>query len=601
MPLSFRPYRSLSALCAAAVLLAPFALAQNNAPQQKKQIPFSQSSSSTAAPPAQPRLPQPPSLIDPAGPTVSLQTSEAMFDIAVALNACGYDNGLAESDPVRTQVRNAVNQAATQSDAARDDRDKLCTFIDQHRLASSSLDLAQYVSLALYLTPPPELTPSVDNQDMPPDSTQVEDVLPLLRKFAEDIDLHAIWVQFRPAYDDAVNRLHDPLTRMIVETNVYLKMPANTTGGSRFVVVLEPMFSPAETNARVYGTDYLVVTSPSNGKIRMQEVRHTYLHYVIEPLLYSRASSMDRMLPILKTVSDAPLDFGDRSDIVSLVIECMIRAIEARTMDTGVAEYKIPAGIPRSELDHYNQLRVASLDKINAIRQQKINRDMAQGYVLTQYFYSQMIPFERSPVSLKESIGEMVYGMDVDAEVHRARDITFAQQGEGDVLRRAPSRPQGLDLAEMKLIKGDTAAAGELAQKALDDKTSDPAQAEFILARVDLLSNKVDDAANAFHETIRLAKDPRMLAWSHIYLGRILDVQQDRAAAVAEYKAALTTRDGQPDTKEAAEKGLKQAFALPHQSQPDDDDDSDTPPSSAKQPATPPAAQANPPAQQPQL
>jgi hypothetical protein len=34
----------------------------------------------------------------------------------------------------------------------------------------------------------------------------------------------------------------------------------------------------------------------------------------------------------------------------------------------------------------------------------------------------------------------------------------------------------------------------------------------------------------------------------------------------------LTVRDGQADTKQAAEKGLKQPFALPHSAQADDKD-----------------------------
>src|SRR5271156_220438 len=50
-------------------------------------------------------------LVNTAGPDVSLQNSEALFDIAAALNACGYDQGLASSDPVRQQVREQVNQA----------------------------------------------------------------------------------------------------------------------------------------------------------------------------------------------------------------------------------------------------------------------------------------------------------------------------------------------------------------------------------------------------------------------------------------------------------------------------------------------------------
>lgn len=529
------------------------------------------------APNLQPPPPEkPPALVDPAGPTVSLQTSEALFDVAVALNACGYDNGLSNSDPIRMRVRDQVNQVTQQSEKAREARDKLCLFIDQHRLADASRDLAQYVSLALYLTPPPALALSVDPGDLPPDANGVAEILPLLHNFADTLDLHLIWLSNRPAYDEEVARLHDPLTKMIVSTNTYLKMPASTYSGIRFLVVLEPLLSPAETNARVYGPDYVVVTSPVNGTIRMQEVRHTYLHYMIEPLLYSRASAMDRLLPILKTVRDAPLDFQYRADVVSLVIECLIRAVEARTMNTGIAEYKIPEDVRRADLERETQKRNASLQKIAAVRQQAVNKDMVSGFVLTQYFYDQLIAFERTPDSLKEAIGPMVYGMDVDQQVHRARDIQFAEEGSSDVITHASRKPHGLDLAELKLHQGDAAGAEQLAQQALKEHTPDPGRANYILALTDLMQGHMDEAEKSFNETIRLSKDPRLLAWSHIYLGRIHDVRDERDEALVEYRTALTVRDGQPDTKAAAEKGLKQPFELPKRAQQEDDNDGDT-------------------------
>ncbi|HVT99327.1 MAG TPA: hypothetical protein VHE33_17625, partial [Acidobacteriaceae bacterium] len=124
-------------------------------------------SPSRPAPPPEQKLSTAPALIDPAGPDVSLETSEAMFDIGVALNACGYDRGLDDSEPVRKTVRDEVNAAIRSSADAADDRDKLCAFIDQHRTDEPSRNLAQYVSLALYLTPPPQLTPSVEEQDLP--------------------------------------------------------------------------------------------------------------------------------------------------------------------------------------------------------------------------------------------------------------------------------------------------------------------------------------------------------------------------------------------------------------------------------------------------
>jgi hypothetical protein len=530
-----------------------------------------------------------PALIDPAGPTVTLETSEAMFNIGVALNACGYDKGLEESDPVRKKVRAEVTQAIQSSGEARDDRDKVCLFIDQHRLDDPARNLAQYVSLGLYLTPPPELTPSVEEQDMPPDATGVELILPLLRKLANDIDLHVIWAANHAAYDEISNHLHAPLTQMIVSTNYYLKEPASTYNGRHFLVVIEPLLSPEETNARVYGPDYVVVASPKNGQISMELVRHAYLHYQIEPLLYQRATSMDRMLPILRAVDDAPLDYEFKSDIVALVIECMIRAIEARTMETGIPDVKVPTNLPHSETEQFEHERSVAFQKQEAVRQLAVNHSMTQGYVLTQYFYNELRNFERNPESLDEAIGPMVYGMDISIETHRARNVTFDAHGEGDIMSAAPPRPpqqKALDLAEIKLMKGDVQGAADLAHKALDTRTGDAGQANFILARADLMNGRIEDAEAAFRSTLTATKDPRILAWSHIYLGRILDVEEKRDDAMTEYTAALSVRDGQPDTKAAAESGLKKPFAIPQRAQPPGDDDQD-PPKTTPQPNQP--------------
>jgi len=59
-----------------------------------------------------------PSLIDPAGPTISLISAEPVFLMAAALNACGYDEGLEESAPVRKLVRDEMNLALAKSEDA---------------------------------------------------------------------------------------------------------------------------------------------------------------------------------------------------------------------------------------------------------------------------------------------------------------------------------------------------------------------------------------------------------------------------------------------------------------------------------------------------
>ena len=409
---------------------------------------------------SQPVQEKAPSLVDPAGPTISLVSSEPVFLMAAALNACGYDEGLDESAPVRKRVRDEINDALAKSEDARAKRDKVCLYIAQHRLTGSEHDISQYISLALYLSPPPALETTVELTEMPPDSTQVVEIVPLLRDFVQAVDLHGIWLAVHHTYDEETDRLHDPLSKMIVSTNLYLKMPATTYEGRRFVVVIEPQLSPKLVNARIYGTDYVVVVSPVNGTIPMNDVRHTYLHYIIEPLLYSRSNAIDRMQPILKEVRDAPLEFRYRSDTVALMVECLIKAIEARTMDTGIPEYKIPAGVERSDLPRYEHERQVTQQKMEAVRVAAVHHDMTQGFVLTQYFFEQLIQFEKDPASLRDTIGEMVYGMDIDQQVHRARQTEFDKQADGDVLQRSKPRVlTGLDLAEAKLAQGDVATA----------------------------------------------------------------------------------------------------------------------------------------------
>ena len=509
-----------------------------------------------------------PTLVDPAGPTVSLTASEPVFLMAAALNACGYDEGLDESAPVRKRVREEINQALAKSEDARAKRDKVCVYIAQHRMTGGVRDIAQYISLALYLTPPPQMETSADLTEMPPDSTQVVEIVPLLRDFVAAVDLHGIWLAVHPTYDREADRLHDPLTNMIVGTNLYLKLPATTYEGRRFVVVIEPMLSPHTVNARIYGTDYVVVVSPVNGEIPMNDVRHTYLHYVIEPLLYARASAIDRTQPILKEIRDAPLEFRYRSDTVPLTIECLIKAIEARTMETGVPKYTIPANADRSDMPRYEHERQIYQDKVDVIRLAAVHHDMTQGFVLTQYFYEQLIQFEKDPASLKDTIGEMVYTMDIAQQQHRARDIDFDKEADGDVLERSkPRKLTGLDLAEAKLSTGDVATASAMARQALAVKgesleaVANSARADFILARVAMMTRDPEGAIDGFQKTLASSKEPRLLAWSHIYLGRMLDLDCKRDEAVAEYKEALDARDGQQDTRLAAERGVKTSYA----------------------------------------
>ncbi|WP_229669071.1 tetratricopeptide repeat protein [Edaphobacter acidisoli] len=528
--------------------------------------------------PPPPRIAQP----NPGGSAVTLETSEPLFYIAAGLNACGYDDDLAASAPIRLKIRDEINSELAVSAEARESRDTLCSYIREHALNDRGLNLAQYVSLALYLSPPPELSPTVSELQLPPDSTQVVNVLPLLRKFAEDVHLNALWVNHHADYEALTARIHDPLTHMVLNTNIYLGMPVSSYDGRRFLVLMEPLLAPSTTNARIYGSDYIAVVSPAGeplGAIHMDEVRHTYLHYEIEPLVYSRAQAMNRLMPLLKTVQDAPIEFNYKSNISALLAECLIKATEAHIMDVGLVKPQRPAGVGSrpAELARYDSEMSAYNRQAEAIRRNTVNLDMRQGWVLTGYFYEKLGAMEKESISLNDDVGEMVYGMDVDREVHSARQISFLPQGSQEIVRRSPAQLTGIRLGEMKMLKGDLDGAETIAKTALADPNGDHAQAHYLMARLDLMQSEPEAAVKDFQATIAASKDPRTLAWSHIYLGRLYDVLPDREKALAEYRAALAVRDSQPDTKAAAEQGLKQPFSPPGMKQNTQSDDDDTP------------------------
>jgi hypothetical protein len=582
---SFYRHTAFFPLGLAVALFLNTALLPANA---QKPIPTTSSSTPESPAPdtpakATPRVAQP----EAGGSAVTLETSEPLFYIAVALNTCGYDADLAASTPVRRKIREEINSEVAASAAARTSRDALCTYVRDHTLADSGLNLAQYISLALYLTPPPELTPIADETELPPDSTQVVNILPLLRTFAEDVHLKALWAEHRPEYEELTARVHEPLTKMILNTNIYLRMPVSSYDGRRFLVLLEPMLAPSATNARIYSSDYIVVASPAAeplGAVHFDDIRHIYLHYEIEPLVYSRAQAMERLTPLLRTVQDAPLEYTYKTEIVPLITECLIKSIEIHTMDVGLARPQKPgpAVKARADLERYDADMSAYEHQAETVRRKAIDLAMRQGWVLTDYFYDQIGSMERAGISLKENMGQMVYGMDVDHERHKAQQIAFLPQGSRDVLRRPAPQLTVLQLAEMKMLKGDLDGASAIANKVLADPNGDHSGAHYVLARVNLMERQPGAAVNDFQEVLDSSKDPRTLAWSHIYLGRLYDIQPqpDRQKAIAEYQAALTVRDAQPDTKAAAEAGLKQPFVAPKApNQPADDDNAPFDPS----------------------
>jgi hypothetical protein len=171
----------------------------------------------------------------------------------------------------------------------------------------------------------------------------------------------------------------------------------------------------------------------------------------------------------------------------------------------------------------------------------------------------------------------MIAGIDIRKEAKRAGQIQFADAADPELLQ-LPKAKEGklLATAEERLSAGDSATAEKLAKQALAEKVEDAGRALFILAQVSSANRNVDAAQSYFEQAIKATDEPKVVAWSHIYLGRILDLraQNDdeengplRQQAITHYKAAEGVSDTLPEARAAAEQGLAKPYEPPTSAQ----------------------------------
>jgi tetratricopeptide (TPR) repeat protein len=468
---------------------------------------------------------------------VSLETSETLFTVLTAINTCGYDQELGASDPLRTQIRSEVAKAAEVVAGAQDVIGPMCSFYRQHQAQEPARDLSHYVSLALYLEDAPGFALKVKEAELPPDADAVVGIVPLMKDFYQKIGLHGIWDRHHARYAELTEIYHVPLAKMTFDTEIYLKMPSAGYLGRRFTVYLDAMGAPGQTNARNYGSDYFVVISPTPGtSIKLQQIRHTYLHYLLDPLALKNGGAFGRLEPLLGPVQNSPMDEAFKSSVSLLATECLIRAIEV----------------------HLSKLTEAE-------QAHAIDEADKEGYILAPYFYTALGKFNQTSVGLRDAYTDLVGSIEVGKEMKRASQIQFASAADPELLRSAGRQNEHMLLdAERRLAAGDREGAQKLAQKALDEQSGDSGRALFILAEVATANRDIDGARQYFQRALQTAHEVRLIAWSHIYLGRIFDLQDDRHSAVDEYRAALDAAGAEfPEAKLAAQRGLDKPYEPP--------------------------------------
>ena len=467
---------------------------------------------------------------------VLLEPNEQLFCILAAINAAGYDQGLGASGAGST--RQIVREYLQAQNAPI--LPELKKFYDLHRVKDDpTRNLGQYISLALMVGSPPDFKLTVPDAELPPDARDVVGILPLLRTYYAQTKMLIIWSQVQKQYEAAVARYTDAVRQNFVLAEAYMRLPSGDYLGRTYAIYIDLMAEPEQVHARIYGLNYYLVVTPSED-LKLEEIRFQYLHFLLDPLAAKYGAEIDQKSALRTYAMQAPvlgLDF--KNDFSLLVTECLIRAVELR-MD------KVPA----------------------ADAQKKLDEMTAQGLILVHYFYDSLLVFEHQDATMTTYYKPMILAIDAHEEARRLFQVHFAERPPAPKMKAAPAQTEEqrlLDQGDNLFFQGKYPEAKAAYHAVLENDNPNSERAIYGMAVVYANMRKPDLAEEYFQKTLSTAHDLRIVTWSHIYLGRLADLNGQRDAALAQYHAALLTAAAFPMALRAAQSGMETPFG----SQPD--------------------------------
>lgn len=465
-----------------------------------------------------------------AAETGQLDASESVFTVMAAINAAGYDTGIdsPSNHPLRQVMRREL--AARKVPCL----EELKTFFADHRRKNPELEYGQYLSFALSTSGPPTFEFRTVMNEVAPDAAALEGLGPLLTRFYREADISTLWQKSQPAFDELIARYHLPVTAAVTEVNGYLRSTGSTLG-RRFQIFVDPLGAPNQIHIRSYAKEYFVVVTASP-EPQINDVRHAYLHYLIDPMSIKYADDINKKKSLVDFAAGAPaLEDAYKEDFLLLVTECLIKAVESRLARTGES--------------------VAIVDQA-----------LKEGYILTPFFAEHLPVYEKQEIAMRLYLPDMVKLIDPRKETQRLDGVTFAATRAVRKAKHTAAPPKAdptpaektLEEAEQVYAKKEYDKAKTLFARILRETDDRPLQARgyFGLARIAVLQKDPELGDKLFRKTLDLTPDPFTKSWSLVYLGRLAELARETEEALGHYRAALEVKGGAPGALQAAGKAL---------------------------------------------
>ena len=459
-----------------------------------------------------------------------LDASPTLFTVMAAINAAGYDADLASPNnhPLRNAVREALAQRSIPSLPA------LKEFVARHRKHNDTLELSQYISFALSAGGPPDFAVTLRDVEIPPDVTSLTGLSPLLAAFYKEAGIDDLWKRSQRAIDQYVGLYHEPVANAVLQVNAYLRQPTSGFRGRHFQIFIELLAAPNQIQTRSYGNEYTIVVTPSP-EPRIFDVRHGYLHYLLDPLSTRNREILDRKKGLADHAMRAQaLPDSFKEDFLLLTTESLIKAVEAR-------------------LDHKPEVP---------------GQAMREGYILAPFFAEKLPVYEKQEQSMMLYYQELVAAIDLVKEDARLSAVEFDKQAAaGRAVKSAPPpAPPPLTGAAKTLADAEALYAARDLEKAkklyLDvlqqtDRKPLHAAAYYGMARIAALEKDPETADRLFRKTLELEPEPFVKAWTLVYLGQLSMAARDSEQAARFFGEALKVDGASDKAHEAARQGME--------------------------------------------
>jgi hypothetical protein len=479
---------------------------------------------------------------------ISVELNPQLFATMCALDAAGFDADvitMAEM-PSRSALRDDLLKMQGPATEA------LRQFYRDHALADPAETLSRYITFALVIGPPPQFKYQVSQDLLPPDVLAIDGFREILANFYLEAHLETRWAKVEPEYDRALAPYSAAVRRIVTSTNAYLREVLKPIYGRTFSVYVEPLVG-ARANFRNLGDHYALVVG-TGSPLPLEEIQHAYLHFVLDPLSLNQRDQIEKKSALLSIAARAPrLPVEYQNDFLALADECVVKAVELRLRRLP------PEGL---------EVALAENDR--------------SGFILVRPFVKGLQKFEKAEPAMSYYFPGLIAGLGVQEEQERLRGVTFAPlEPEAAKTGTAPAHDPAWELDRL-LEKGDReialqdAAAATATFESILKKYPDQQRALYGLAVASVLAGNAGRAKELFERLVATpapsaagsgksgeAVDPTIRAWSHVYLGRIRDLEGERDSALHEYRAALGVEGAPEAARVAAQRGVDAAYTPP--------------------------------------